>query len=77
MRQRLISPMPNDRTRDADGKPGPEDWRELARKIERETDPNKMIELVQELIAKFDQDRLRKGQPPTREIRNRSGSPDA
>jgi hypothetical protein len=69
--------MPNDRTRDADGKPGPEDWRELARKIQQETDPNRMIELVQELIAKFDEERLRKGLPAAREIRNRSGSPDA
>jgi hypothetical protein len=34
------------------------DLRELARRIQEETDPNKMIELVQQLIAGFDKQQL-------------------
>jgi len=40
---------------------GNEDWRELARQIQEEKDPQKMIELVQQLIATFDEEQLRKG----------------
>jgi hypothetical protein len=36
------------------------DLRELARRIQKETDSNKMIELVQQLIAKFDEQELQK-----------------
>jgi len=43
-----------------------EDWRELARRVQQERDPNKVIELVQQLISKFDEDHLRKGlRPPS------------
>jgi len=38
----------------------PEDWHELAQRIQVETDPDKMIELVRELIARFDEEKLRK-----------------
>ena len=45
-----------------------EDLRELARRIQEETDTNKMIELVQELIAKFDEQKLMTdARPPSRE----------
>jgi hypothetical protein len=44
--------------------PADPNWRELARRIQDETDPEKMIELIRELIAKFDEERLRKGLPP-------------
>ena len=43
-----------------DNLPKPEDWHELAQRIQEETDPEKMIELVRELIARFDEERLRK-----------------
>lgn len=33
---------------------GTEDWRELARRIQNETDPAVMLELVQQLIFKLD-----------------------
>lgn len=56
--------------------PDPKDLRELARRIQEEMDPNKMIELVKQLIAGFDeQQSLRKvqfrghgtdNQPPAR-----------
>jgi hypothetical protein len=38
----------------------PEDLRELARRIQEENDSNKMIELVQQLIAKFDETRSKR-----------------
>jgi hypothetical protein len=49
----------------ADGHtPTHEDWRDLARQIQAETDPNKMIDLVQQLVNKFDEERLRKSLRP-------------
>jgi hypothetical protein len=59
-----------------DDLPNPEDWHELAQRIQKETDPNKMIELVRELIAKFDEDKLRKSLPPDRKAQSRSGCPE-
>jgi hypothetical protein len=44
----------------SDGVPTQDDWRELARLIQTETDPHKMVELVQKLIARFDDEKLRK-----------------
>lgn len=37
------------------------DWRDLAREIQNETDPIKMIELAQELVARLDAEQLRNG----------------
>jgi hypothetical protein len=42
------------------------DWRELAQRIEIEKDPDKMIGLVQELIVKFDEERLQRPSRPLR-----------
>lgn len=39
---------------------GSEDWRELARRIQQETDSGVMLELVQQLIDKLDEDKLRR-----------------
>jgi hypothetical protein len=36
-----------------------EDWRELARRIQQETDPKRVIELARGLIAKFNEEKLR------------------
>ena len=36
----------------------PEDWRELAQRVQVESDPKKMFKLVEQLIAKIDQERL-------------------
>ena len=36
------------------------DWRDLAQQVQRETDGDKMIHLVQRLIEKFDEEKLRK-----------------
>jgi len=41
--------------------PATGDWRDLARRIQNEKDPIKMIELVQELIARLDAEQLRNG----------------
>jgi len=42
-----------------DGAPSKHDWRELARLVQKEQDPQKMVELVQALIDQFDNDRSR------------------
>jgi hypothetical protein len=48
------SPMPDDSIATQP------DWRELAQRVAVESDPNKMVELVQQLIAKIDEGRLQK-----------------
>ena len=35
-------------------------WRELAQRAQRETDSNKMVELVEQLIEKFNEEKLQK-----------------
>lgn len=59
-----------------DGMPITGDWRELAERIQGEADPQKMIELVQQLIDKFDEEKLQKNLPRSADSRS-SGSPDA
>lgn len=54
-----------------------EDWRELARQIQAEKNPQKMIALVQQLIAKFEEQQARKSPPPKAETPKPSGSPEA
>jgi hypothetical protein len=51
--------------------PPSEDWREVARKVQQEQDPNRMIGLVEQLIGKLDEERRRKRLPHT----NASASP--
>jgi hypothetical protein len=41
-----------------DGLPTNDTLRELARKIQDEHDPDKMIKLVQQLIAKYDEEKV-------------------
>jgi hypothetical protein len=41
------------------------DWRELARRIQKEEDPEKVFELVQQLIVKFNTEKPRKRTPTT------------
>jgi len=41
------------------GVPPQDDWHELAQLIQKETDPQ-MVELVQKLITRFDDEKLRK-----------------
>jgi hypothetical protein len=40
------------------------DWRELARRIQKEEDPEKVLKLVEQLIVKFEEERQRKGLRP-------------
>lgn len=47
-------------------KDGESEWRNLARQVQRETDGDKMIHLVQQLIEKFDEEKLRKNQDACR-----------
>jgi len=44
------------------------DWRELARRIQKEEQPEKVFELVQQLIVKFNEERRRKGLATIRKI---------
>jgi hypothetical protein len=43
-----------------------EDWRQLAQRVQDETDPNKMIGLVEQLIVTFDNEKTRKSCRPIR-----------
>jgi hypothetical protein len=43
------------------------DWREVAQRVQKEQDPEKMIGLVQQLIETFDKEKLRGRIPATRE----------
>ena len=49
-----------------------ERWREVAQKVQHERDPKRMIELVEQLIAALDQERLDKRLPHKRDGGNRS-----
>ena len=40
------------------------DWRELARRIQQETDPETVLELARALIAKFNEEKLRRNLRP-------------
>jgi hypothetical protein len=44
----------------AEGVSMQEDWRDLVQQIQQETDTHKLVNLVQELISKFDEEKLRK-----------------
>jgi len=46
------------------------DWRELARRIQKEEDPEKVFELVQQLVIKFDEESRRKGPATTQKVEN-------
>ena len=46
---------------------GGDDWRELAQKVQEETDTKKMMGMVEELIAKLDEADLRKRRLLTRD----------
>ena len=50
-----------------------EGWREVAQKVQIEQDPQKMLGLIQQLIATFDEEQVSK-RLPTRDTRNQSGS---
>jgi hypothetical protein len=56
-----------------DGEPTNGDWRELARRVQQEKDPQKMRELVKQLIAALDEERVR-GKSPAK---GRTDSPEA
>jgi hypothetical protein len=41
-----------------------EDWRQVAQRVQREQDPNRMIGLIEQLIARFDEEQARKSRSP-------------
>jgi len=46
------------------GVPKKDDWRSIATQIQVEPDPEKVIELAKQLVARFDQQSSRQGQAP-------------
>jgi hypothetical protein len=68
--------MANDDTQGKNGGANTADWRELAQRVEKEDDSGKMIELVEQLIDKLDEEKLRKNLPRPAEPKN-AGSSDA
>jgi len=44
----------------ADGLPTHEDWRDVAQRVQVETDSHKVVQLVQQLIEKLEEEKLRK-----------------
>jgi hypothetical protein len=57
-----------------EGRSQQERWREVAKTIQREQDPQKMIELVQQLIATYDEEQQGERLPPTRKAGTQSRS---
>jgi hypothetical protein len=49
-----------------------ESWREVAQKVQQERDPQRTLELVEQLIATLDQEQLCKRLPRERAAGNRS-----
>jgi hypothetical protein len=43
------------------------DWREWAKRIQQETDPQKVFALARQLFAEFDDEQIRKSLPPKAE----------
>jgi hypothetical protein len=41
-----------------------DDWRSIAKRIQVEPDPRKVIELAKQLVARFDQQSSQQGQAP-------------
>jgi|SRR5215469_4900503 len=58
-------------TRDV-GTPAQGDWCEVAQRVQRAQDPKTLIELVEQLIAAFDQEQLCKRLPRKRDAGNPS-----
>ena len=56
------------------GTPARDGWRAMAQQIQRETDTTKLIELVQQLIARFDEQEQRTSLVRGGKIHVRSGS---
>lgn len=54
----------------------PERWHEVAQRVRQEEDPQKMIGLVQELIATFDDEQLHKRLPRKQDTQRPSGDSD-
>ncbi len=57
--------------------PAPDSWREIAQQVQKETNPTKVIELVQQLIARFDEQErtttiVPSEKPPTEKTRTPS-----
>jgi hypothetical protein len=49
-----------------------ESWREVAQRVQQERDPQRVIELVEQLIATLDQEQLSKRLPRNQAAENRS-----
>ena len=71
--KKIVEALPQEeKQREAQKESGSE-WRDLAQQVQREADSDKMIHLVQRLIEKFDEEKLRKSQAAYR-ARDRAAS---
>jgi len=57
-------------------KSSPEDWRDLARQVETEDDPAKMINLIEKLLATYDAAKTR-GEVPSHQKQGNVHFPDS
>jgi len=57
-------------------KSSPEDWRDLARQVETEDDPAKMINLIEKLLATYDAEKMR-GEVPSHQKQGNVHFPDS
>ena len=58
-------------SKENDGDQTKGDWRELALRVQQETDPKKMIELAGQLVAKLGEKKAGKNLPPKRRTESR------
>ena len=56
--KKIVEGLPQEKKEN--GKESGNGWRELAQRAQRETDANKMVELVEQLIEKFNEEKLQK-----------------
>jgi RecB family exonuclease len=57
-------------------KSSPENWRDLARQVETEDDPAKMINLIEKLLATYDAEKMR-GEVPAHQKQGNVHFPDS
>jgi hypothetical protein len=58
--KKIAERLPEEEKQRLEEKERAPDWRALAQQVQRETDGDKMIHLVQRLIEKFDEEKLLK-----------------
>jgi hypothetical protein len=71
--KKLVENLPPADDADDKDKHAPADWRVLAQRAQHEPDTDKMIELLEQVIVKFDEEKVRKSRASYR-ARDRGAS---